>query len=151
MKNLINLCAAAFLTFGIAGTVAAEQWVDYTPAKGVTVVTSVHVEPSRIDDYLVGLKKTWVPSQEIAKKHGLVDYYFVQVAVNANTGGPNVMLGVHYVSMASFDPVKDRDLAMNQEFEKVLPKAEGVTVQAERGKYRAMVGEEMWAGVDFTK
>ena len=135
MRALIGACAVAGL-LTVAGAVAvADQWVDYTPTKGVWSKTLVHVEPSRIDDYLVALKKTWVPAEEMAKKHGLIDNYIVQAAVNSDTSGPNVLLGEHYVSMAVLDPNKERDLAMRVEFERMMPKTAAMAEQADRAKY----------------
>lgn len=146
----IAACAVgAILTMACAAR--AEPWVDYTPAKGVWDKTYVHVEPSRIDDYMVALKKTWVPEQESAKKHGLIDQYIVQIAVNSATTEPNVMLGVHYVSMAVLDPDKARDMAMEKEFDQMMPKAAATTEQDVRAKYRTTVREEMWSSVEFTK
>ena len=134
-----------------AGVAYAEEWVDYIPVKGVWMKTAVHVEPNKIDDYLVALKKTWVPSEEMAKKHGLIDRYLVQVSYNASTAGPNVMLLEHYVSMAALDPDKTRDVAMDKEAESMFPKTAMEAEQANRGKYRSMVSQEMWGDIDFGK
>jgi hypothetical protein len=150
MKTLVGALAASAAMM-IAGSAAAEQWVDYAPVKGVWVKTYVHVEPSKIDDYLVALKKTWVPSEEMAKKHGLIDQYLVQVNVNASTAGPNVVLLEHYVSMAALDPNKEQDMAMEKEYDSMFPKAANDAEQANRSKYRSMVSQEMWAAVDFMK
>jgi len=150
MKAALGMIAALGLTMAV-GAAKADPWVDYTPTKGVWVKTWVHVEPSKIDDYLVALKKTWVPGEEMAKSKGLIDDYIVQVAVNDATAGPNVMLGEHYVSFAMMDPNKERDLAMEAEFEKMMPKQAAATEQENRAKYRTMVSEDMWTGIDFGK
>jgi hypothetical protein len=152
MKAFLIGAGAAVVLMTAAGTVAvAEQWVDYAPAKGVWSKTLVHVDPSRIDDYLVALKKTWVPAEESMKKHGLIDSYFVQVAVDSDTSGPNVLLGQHYVSMAALDPNKERDMAMQKEAEAAISKSAMAVEQGERAKYRTIVSTRMWTGVDFTK
>jgi len=151
MKSLISACIAGAFALGFVGAASAEEWVDYTPMKGVWIKTMIHVEPSRIDDYLVGLKKTWVPSEEVLKKKGLIDNYRVQVSVNSNTTGPNVVLIEHYVSMAALDPDRERDMALDKEFQKMLPKAEGTAIQADRSKWRTQVSQEMWGDVEFTK
>jgi hypothetical protein len=151
MKSLAYalLSGGIFLSFSCAAQ--ADPWVDYTPAKGVWDKTYVHVDSSRIDDYLVALKKTWVPEQERAKKHGLVDQYVVQVLANPATTGPNVMLGIHYLSMAALDPEKSRDMAMQAEAEKAIPKAASAAEQEVRAKYRTIVREELWTSVDYGK
>ena len=151
---MAGVCVAAGLTIGVIGAASvasADPWVDYTPMTGVWQKTLVHVEPNRIDDYLIALKKTWVPQQEAAKKHGLIDSYFVQIAVDSDTAGPNVLLGIHYVSMAVLDPNKDRDMAMQKEAEKAMPKAALTSEMGERAKYRSVVSSRLWTGVDLTK
>ena len=148
---IIGACTAAGLVTGAASVAVADQWIDYTPVKGVWSKTLVHVEPSRIDDYLVALKKTWVPAEEMAKRHGLIDTYFVQVAVDSDTSGPNILLGEHYVSMAALDPDRERDLAMQKEFEQMMPKSASQAEQGERAKYRTVVSTRLWTGVEFPK
>jgi hypothetical protein len=147
---IVGACAAAGLATS-ANIAMADPWVDYTPMTGVWQKTLVHVDPSRIDDYLIALKKTWVPEQESAKKHGLVDNYFVQIAVDSDTAGPNVLLGVHYVSMAVLDPNKERDMAMQKEAEQAMPRAASMAEQGERAKYRTIVSTRLWTGVDLKK
>ncbi len=149
MKTLILAAAGAAALSLCAQATLADQWVDYTPVKGTYVKTLVHVEPNRIDDYLVALKKTWVPTEESAKKHGVIDSYMVQVNLNPYTSGPNVILIEHYPSMATMDPEKTRDMAMDKEAEQFLPKAQLPSVSAERAKYRTILSQEMWSVIDF--
>ena len=40
----------------------AEIWVDYDPAEQVTEMTVIKVKPNMVDDYLMGIKRTWVDS-----------------------------------------------------------------------------------------
>jgi len=150
MKVLtIGVCVAAAVLATAATVAVADQWIDYTPMPGVWSKTMVHVEPSRVDDYLVALKKTWIPEEELAKKHGIIDSYFVQVALNTDTSGPNVMLGEHFVSMAVREPDKERDMAMVKEEEQMMTKAAAMAEQGERAKYRTVVSTEMWTGVSY--
>ena len=62
----------------------AEIWVDYEPAEQVTEMTVVKVKANMLDDYLMGIKRTWVDSCEIQKELG----HIVGCAVyTANTAG----------------------------------------------------------------
>jgi hypothetical protein len=148
MKILLLATVATCLST----TAFAEPWVDYTPAKGAYVKTMVHVDPGKIDDYLTDvIKKVWIPSQESAKRHGVIDSYVVQIKSDPNGPGPNVALIVHYPTMATMDPDKERDLAMDKEFRAIQPKAVEPAVVAERGKYRTVLADEMWNVVEFPK
>jgi hypothetical protein len=85
----------------IASSVLAEPFVDYTPQKGLWHVVTVKVEPNHVDDYITGLKRTWAPSEEIAKKHGLIDSYQIMTKLNAEDGQGNVLLIEHSIGSLS--------------------------------------------------
>ena len=151
-KNTVLLAAAFGASIALAAAPAfADEWVDYTPMKGAYVKTMVHVEPGHIDDYLVALKKTWIPTEESLKRHGMIDTYQVQVNTNPYVAGPNVIMIEHWPTLAGMEPDKARDLAMRKEFEMILPKSEQAPTQAERGKYRTILSQEMWTVVDYSK
>jgi hypothetical protein len=150
MKILLAAGACA-LAFACTTPAFAKQWVDYTPQKGYWQVTTVAVEPNKIDDYLTGLKATWVPGEEIAKKQGLIDDYEVMVKLDAMDGKGNVMMAVHHTSFASLDPNKARDQSMEKAMEAVVPKDKSDAAVAGYDKYRHFVGEDIWMPVTFTK
>ena len=142
----LALCASA----GLATTVAAEPWTDWTPTKGATEVTTLKVDPNHIDDYLSGIGKGWVREQELAKKHGIIDWYQVMVKLNA-TGGSNVVLIVHYPTLANLEPDKARDQAMLAESRAAMSKEDSDKQIAGYDKYRTFVSDDIWTGVDYPK
>jgi len=148
MKALLVASAAAL---AVTASASADPWVDYTPQKGVYMVTGVKVDPNKVDDYLKGLKKVWMPSEELAKKEGIIDGY--QIMLNANGTGPgaNVLLIEHLTSFAQLDPNKKRDLEMQKTLEAMVPKSEDDAAVAGFDKYRVFTGTEMWQAVEFTK
>jgi hypothetical protein len=135
---------------GMAGAAAAEPWVDWTPQKGATEVITLKVDPNHIDDYLTGLKKTWVVGQEMAKAHGVIDSYDVVVKLNGQ-GGANVALITHYPSLANLDPDKARDLALRDEGRKALSDADARKMIDGYDKYREFVSDDIWTSVQYTK
>jgi hypothetical protein len=152
MKIVVQAAALAVLSSCLATAAFAEEWTDYAPMKGAYVKTMIRVEPAKIDDYLTNvIKKVWIPSQESAKRHGLIDTYTVQVKSDPNGPGPNVALIIHYPTMAAMDPDKARDQAMDKEFQAIQPRSEEPAIVAERAKYRTVLSEEMWTSVDFAK
>ena len=150
MKSFLAAGACA-LTLAFATSASAKQWVDYAPQKGLWEVTSVKVDPNKIDDYLTGLKSSWVPGEEIAKKHGVIDMYEVMVKVNAADGLANVLLCQHYTSFATFDPDKKRDQTMDKEAEAMMSKDKSDAMVSGFDKYRTFVGDDLYVPVDFSK
>ena len=151
MKSLVYAALSGGLFLSLTGAAQAEPWVDYTPVKGVWDKTYVHVESNRIDDYLVALKKTWVPEQEAAKKHGLIDDYQIMVRIDPAGGGANVLLCQHFTSLAGLDPDKARDQAIESENYAALPKAKGDEMVAGFQKYRTFVGDGFYQVMTFNK
>ena len=147
-KIALGAAVAALLA---SASAYGDPYKDYTPAKGVWQVTTIKVDPNHIDDYLVGLKKSWVPGEELAKKHGLIDNYFVMVNANGADPAGDVLLGEHYVSFAAMDPDQARDMEMQKENLAQMSKEEGVKLTNGFDKYRTFMSETMWTGVNFDK
>lgn len=147
-----RLVLAAGLTVGAlaASAVWAEQYVDYTPVKGIWEVTTVRVDPNHIDDYLTGLRKGWAPAMEILKKHGVIDQYLLLQKVNSGAGS-NIEFVVHYPSAGVMDPDKARDQAIQKETEAQMSKAASAKMTGGFDKYRTFESDEMWAEVKMTK
>jgi hypothetical protein len=135
---------------GFAGVSAAEPWTDYTPQKGATEVVMLKVDPNHIDDYLTGIKKTWVAGQEMAKAHGIIDSYNVVVKLNAQAGA-NVALITHYPSLANLDPDKTRAQAMIAEARKQMSDADARKMTDGYDKYREFVSDDIWTAVEYPK
>ncbi|HWA60392.1 MAG TPA: hypothetical protein VG939_03415 [Caulobacteraceae bacterium] len=153
----MKIKSASLVVATIAGGIlwsslaSAEPYVDYTPQKGVWHVTSVRVDPNHIDDYVTGLKKTWVTAEEIAKRHGLIDSYSIKIKLNASDGQANVLLIEHYPSLASLEPDQARDEAMQRENYAAVPKETGQQMVAGYDKYRVFVGDDYWTDITFPK
>lgn len=150
MKILAGALGALAIS-AMCGAAFSEPYDDYTPRKGAWQITEVHVDPNHIDDYLTGLRTGWVPGQEIAKKHGLVDDYYVMVRIDAAGKGANVLLGTHYTSLAAFEPDKARDKLIEKESYDAVPKAKSDAQVAGYDKYRTFVGDGLYQVMDFAK
>jgi hypothetical protein len=141
----LGIMAAAFA----ASTAYADPYKDYTPVKGVWQVTTMRVDPNHVDDYLVGLKRGLVPTMESAKKHGVIDDYFVMVSPNTADDSGNVLIGQHYVSFAAMDPDKARDMQMQKEALAQMSKEETNKMTNGFDKYRTFLNTQMWTRIDF--
>ena len=87
--------------------VTAEPFVDYDYSEQVTEMTVITVKPNLIDDYLMGIKRTWVDSCELQKELGHIVGCSVYTAETAGTD-PNVFLTITYENLAAMGPNKER-------------------------------------------
>jgi hypothetical protein len=150
MKSMLFAGAIALVLVSVAPA-SAKPWVDWSPKKGVWQVTAVKVDPNHIDDYLTGLKKVWVPGEEYAKQHGLIDMYDVMVKVNAADGQANVLLVEHLTSFGMLDPNKKRDQDMEAAMDAMMSQDQQKGMVEGFDKYRTFVGDDMWQSVEFAK
>jgi hypothetical protein len=148
VQLMVGMALAASLC---AGAALAEPYVDYTPQKGLWHVVTIKVDPNHIDDYVTGLKTTWGPGEELAKKHGLIDSYEIMIKMNAEDGQGNVQLIEHLPNTAVLDADQTRDQAMMKEALAMMPKADTDKAVAGFDKYRSFVGDDYWGEVIFTK
>jgi hypothetical protein len=144
-------CATAFAGLALAAPALAEIYDDYTPVKGAWEVQTIHVDPNHIDDYLTGLKTTWITAEEISKKHGIIDDYRVMVKLNSGGGDANVLLVQHYPNLSVLEPDRARDKAIEAENYAAVSKEKGKEMVAGYEKYRTFVSDEIYTDVTFPK
>ncbi len=149
MNRIIFAAALVTGTF-IATAAGAEPYVDYKPMKGVWEVQTIKVDPNRIDDYLTGLKKNFIPIMETLKKHGVIDRYLILQKLNGNAGA-NVQIVQHYPSAAMLDPDQARDQAIDKEIKARFSKEQSDKIIEGYDKYRTFEADEMWTEVDMSK
>ena len=91
----------------IPAFISAEPWVDYELSEEVIEMTVVTVKPGMKDDYLMGIKKTWVDACNIQKELGHIIGCGVYTANTAGTD-PNVFLTIRYENLAAMGPNKEK-------------------------------------------
>ena len=99
--------------------IKAEPWVDYELSDQVTEMTVVTVKPGYKDDYLMGIKKTWVDACSIQKELGHIVSCSVYSAETAGTD-PNVFLTITYADLAAMGPNKKRYKEFNDAWRKKI-------------------------------
>ena len=144
MRKLLIACAA----LALGGAAQAEMWKDYTPGKGTWQVTAMKVDPNHIDDYLLGLKMTWVPGAEISKKKGLIDDYKILVSDGVGDQA-NVLLMQHVTSFANLEPNQARDQQLEKEIYAATPKARMEAKVGDYEKYREFVSGGNFSEITF--
>ena len=94
----INMIVLA-LSMALGSTAAfadLEPWKDYTISEAVWQVTTIKVHSNMDDAYLEGLKKTWVASNDVAKKLGQIEEYHIYRSDLGESGSFNLMLVVKF-------------------------------------------------------
>jgi hypothetical protein len=81
---------------------------DYNIGEATAIVTTVKVKANMLDDYLEGLRATWVASNEVAKSLGQIESYSIFTSALPQSGDFNLMLVVRYKSTADIGPSKER-------------------------------------------
>lgn len=145
---MLKKLACAFVALTSTASMA-EIYTDYTPSKEVWSVTFVHVKPNRMDDYLMGLKQTWVSACEEEKKLGTLVDCSIMVSTTAANSDFNVML----IQKAPNAAVSDPDEAMHKKLQAALQarlakdKRDALVTNYET--MRTMVGQQDFRKVTF--
>ncbi len=147
-----SLCIAASATAALAAATASqafEVYTDYTPSKEVWNVTMVRVNPNRIDDYLEGLKQTWVSGCEIGKKQGTVLDCFVYVSETTSNRDFNMLLVTKAPSAAVSDPNAEQYKAFMSAMRAQLAEDKQDKLVEGYEELRTFFGEQNFRRIDF--
>jgi hypothetical protein len=139
----------AFAACGVVASAQAELYKDYAPSKAVWNLTMVKVQPNRIDDYLMGLKQSWVNGCEVSKKQGVLEDCFIYVAENNAAGPFNVLLVQKYPSGAMREPDEARYNAYMAEFRKKLAEDAQDKLVEGYNEFRSFFGEMDFRRVEW--
>lgn len=147
-KRVVAAAAAMLMT--VTATAAGlEVFKDYVPSKDVYNVTLVKVKPNRIDEYLAGLKQTWVDSCEVGKKIGQVVECSVLVSNNPGNADYNVLLWTRSPSAAIGDPDQAMYEKFEAEFRKKLAEDKQDALVEGYEEMRTIVGDQDFRRIDF--
>ena len=105
LKSLL----AALLMLLLSQTALAqlEPWTDYEVSKELWSITLVRVHPNMDDDYLEGIKETWVASNEVAKELGQIEDYSIYRSQLPQSGDVNLFLVVKFADSSQLEPNKE--------------------------------------------
>ena len=103
-----------FLALGLAvamtGSASAQlkPYTDYTVSDSVSNVSTIKVKENMVEDYLQGIRNTWVASNEAAIRLGHMKSYNVYVSDLANSGEFNVILVTTFANTSDLAPNRAR-------------------------------------------
>jgi hypothetical protein len=92
----------------VSGSAVAqlEPFTDYDISKELWSITLVQVHPNMGDDYLEGLKETWVASNRVAKELGQIEDFAIYRSELQQSGDVNLFLVVKFADSSQLEPNK---------------------------------------------
>jgi hypothetical protein len=83
-----------------------EPWKDYEVSKELWNITMVKVNPNMTNDYLEGLKETWVASNKVAIELGQIESFHIFESQVGASGDANLILVVKFTDSSQLEPNK---------------------------------------------
>lgn len=143
------------IAFGLAVALAApasaqlKPYEDFTVSDTVSNVTTVKVKENMVEDYLQGIRGTWVASNAIAKRLGHLKDYRVYVSDLPNSGEFNVVLVVDFANTSDLAPNKARYEAFMRAWGPENEAANRTTSTTVYPNIRTITGEYLMREVTF--
>jgi len=100
------LLSALLLVLSSSAFAQLEPFTDYDMSKELWSMTMVKVDPNRGDDYLEGLRESWVASNRVAKELGQIEDFFIYRSQMSESGDANLFLVVKFSDSSQLEPNK---------------------------------------------
>ena len=84
-----------------------EPFTDYDISKELWNITFIKVDPNMGDDYLEGLRDTWVASNRVAKELGQIEDFAIYSSQLQQSGDVNLFLVVKFADSSQLEPNKE--------------------------------------------
>ena len=147
----MNKTLAFALAVALSAPAAAQlkPYTDYTVSDSVSNVSTIKVKENMIEDYLQGIRGTWVSSNEVAKRLGQLKDYKVYVSDLPNGGEFNVMLVATFANTSDLAPNKARYDAFMKAWGTANEAATRTTTTTVYPNLREITGEYLMREVTF--
>ncbi len=152
MHFLTRVVALSLLLGSAVAWADLEPFKDYDTSEAVWSVTTIRVDSNMGDAYLEGLAKTWVSTNEIAKKLGQIDEYHIYRSDLPESGDFNLLLVIKFKNAeAATQPNKAQYDAFMKELGK--EKSDEVTQYSQKNypAMREITGEYMVREITLKK
>lgn len=103
-KLLITALLLAFVSQSALAQLVPFE--DYDTSKELWNITLVKVAPNMGDDYLEGLKETWVASNLVAKELGQIEDFYIFRSQLGASGDVNLFLVTKFTDSSQLEPNK---------------------------------------------
>ena len=102
------LLATLFILVSQSALAQLEPWTDYDVSKELWNITLIRVHPNMGDDYLEGIRDTWVASNKVAMELGQIESYHIFRSQLPQSGDVNLFLVVKFADSSQLEPNKER-------------------------------------------
>ena len=106
MRIKIILGALLFLFLTQSAVAQLEPFSDYEMSDELWNITLIKVQPNMGDDYLEGLRETWIASNKVAMELGQIEDYSIYRSQLPSSGDVNLFLVVKFKNSDQLDPNK---------------------------------------------
>jgi hypothetical protein len=107
MQFKLLLTALLLSLFSTAALAQLDPFTDYDISDELWNITLIKVDPNMGDDYLEGLRDTWVAANKVAKELGQIEDFFIFRSQLPESGHANLFLVVKYPNSDSLDPNRE--------------------------------------------
>jgi len=107
MRIKTIMSAVLFLFFTQSALAQLEPFSDYEISDELWNITLIKVHPNLGDDYLEGLRDTWVASNKIAVELGQIESYSIFRSQLENSGDVNLFLVTKFANNDQLKPNKE--------------------------------------------
>jgi len=107
MRFKLLITALLFTFFAQSALAQLEPFEDYDISGALWNITLVKVDPNMGDDYLEGLKETWVAANKVAKELGQIEDFHIFRSELEQSGDVNLFLVTKFANSAQLEPNKE--------------------------------------------
>jgi hypothetical protein len=108
MQSKLLFIAVLFCFMSTSAMAQLEPWKDYEVSDALWNITLVKVAPNMGDDYLEGIRDTWVAANRVQKELGHIEDFFIYRSELAESGDFNLLLVVRFANSDQLEPNKER-------------------------------------------
>lgn len=106
MKIKFLFIAAVLFLVSTSVQAQLEPWKDYEVSDELWNITMIKVDPNMGDDYLEGLRDTWVAANRVAMELGQIEDFFIYRSQLSESGDANLFLVTKFANSSQLEPNK---------------------------------------------
>jgi hypothetical protein len=107
MRFKLLITALLFTLFAQSALAQLEPFKDYDVSDELWNITFIKVDPNMGDDYLEGLRDTWVASNKVAKELGQIEDFAIYRSQLESSGDVNLFLVTKFADSDQLKPNKE--------------------------------------------